>query len=78
MVTGSAFASVVYLVACVRSSSQVREGVAAVMIIFDGLDLVGVAIALFALAAVFVWVVGCMLINYVRNKRKGRKDGKGR
>lgn len=48
------------------------------MIIFDGLDLVGIAIALFALAAVSVWVVGCMLTNYVRNKRKGRKDGKGR
>lgn len=55
-----------------------REGVAAVVIIFDGLDLVGIGIALFALVAVFVWVVGCMLINYARNKRKGRKDGKGR
>ena len=48
------------------------------MIIFDGLDLVAIAIALFALVAIFVWLGVCMLINYVRNKRKGRKDGKGR
>ena len=49
---------------------------AAVVIIFDGLDLVGIAMALFALVTVFVWVVACALINYVRNKRKGRENGK--
>ena len=51
---------------------------AAVVIIFDGLDLAVIAIALFALAAIFVWFAACTLINYTRNKRKGRKDGKGK